>query len=139
MKQFFKNYRLVILVAGFTAAAIIIFEMVNLLVLYGYVKLDIYLCIVAGIFLLTGVFISRKFHKPAPTPQAPPAELLTAREKQVLQLIAEGRSNKEIAAIHFIEVSTVKTHVNNIYTKLAIKNRKEAAAKHLQMDVVGLK
>jgi len=42
-------------------------------------------------------------------------------------LINEGKSNKEIAALHFVEVSTVKTHINNLYNKLGVSNRKVAA------------
>jgi DNA-binding NarL/FixJ family response regulator len=45
-------------------------------------------------------------------------ELLTAREREVLQLIAEGNSNKEIAARLFLSVHTVETHRKNILEKL---------------------
>ena len=55
-----------------------------------------------------------------------PAEVLTAKELEILQMIAEGKSNKEIANLLFIEISTVKTHINKIYTKLNVKSRKEA-------------
>ena len=50
---------------------------------------------------------------------------LTARQKTVYQLILEGKSNKEIMAELFIEKSTLKSHINQIYKKLNIKNRKE--------------
>jgi len=52
---------------------------------------------------------------------------LSFREKEVLQKIGEGKSNKQIADDLFIEVSTVKTHINNIYKTLKISSRKEAA------------
>ena len=51
---------------------------------------------------------------------------LTAKEQEILELIAIGKSNKEIASSLFIELSTVKTHINKIYTKLKVSNRKEA-------------
>ncbi|HFA48144.1 MAG TPA: LuxR family transcriptional regulator [Bacteroidetes bacterium] len=51
---------------------------------------------------------------------------LSAKELEVFNLIAEGKSNKEIAQALFIETSTVKTHVNKIYQKLGIRSRKEA-------------
>jgi len=54
-------------------------------------------------------------------------ELLSARELEVLSKISEGKTNKEIADELFIEVSTVKTHINKIYKTLNIKSRKEAA------------
>ena len=53
-------------------------------------------------------------------------EPLTAREKEILGLIAVGRGNREIAASLGIEEKTVKNHINNIYSKLQIKSRYEA-------------
>jgi two-component system, NarL family, nitrate/nitrite response regulator NarL len=63
------------------------------------------------------------------TAPAPAAARLTARERQILALIDEGRSNKEIAARLCIEVSTVKNHVHNILEKLGVRRRAEAAAR----------
>lgn len=53
-------------------------------------------------------------------------EPLTAREKEILSLIAFGKGNHEIASALTIEEKTVKNHINNIYSKLQIKNRYEA-------------
>ena len=53
-------------------------------------------------------------------------EELTAREREVLHLMASGRSNQEIAATLFIEVGTVKNHVHNIFRKLDIQSREHA-------------
>lgn len=50
---------------------------------------------------------------------------LTERQKEVYELIVSGRSNKEIMADLFIEQSTLKSHINQIYKKLNIKTRKE--------------
>jgi DNA-binding CsgD family transcriptional regulator len=55
--------------------------------------------------------------------------LLSPREMEVLELINEGLSNKEIAERLFISLSTVKTHINNIYKILEVKNRREAIEK----------
>lgn len=54
---------------------------------------------------------------------------LTARERQVVALIDEGLSNKEIAARLSIELSTVKNHVHNVLEKLGANGRTEAAAR----------
>ena len=64
------------------------------------------------------------------TAHAPTAdeEWLTGRERQVLDLIDEGLSNKEIAQRLSIEVSTVKNHVHNLLDKLRVKHRWQAAA-----------
>jgi DNA-binding NarL/FixJ family response regulator len=57
-----------------------------------------------------------------------PTQRLTAREAEILELIAQGLSNKEIAARLFIEVTTVKNHVHNILEKLGVSRREEAVA-----------
>ncbi|KFN91138.1 two-component transcriptional regulator [Tetragenococcus muriaticus PMC-11-5] len=54
-------------------------------------------------------------------------EELTIREKEVLMLVAEGKSNQEIAEELFITLKTVKTHVSNILAKLEVEDRTQAA------------
>jgi len=53
---------------------------------------------------------------------------LSEREIEVLYLLAEGKSNKEIAGKLFLSESTVKTHISNIYKKLNLQSRTEAVA-----------
>lgn len=53
---------------------------------------------------------------------------LTPREREILDLIEQGMSNKEIARLLFIEVRTVKNHVHNLLEKLKVRRRGEAAA-----------
>jgi two-component system NarL family response regulator len=55
-------------------------------------------------------------------------EALSAREIEVLQRIAAGKSNKEIGAELFISEGTVKTHVKSIFRKLDVVSRTEAVA-----------
>ena len=63
---------------------------------------------------------------------------LTARELEVLRLIVEGKSNKEIAAKLFIAEGTVKIHINNILSKLGVSDRTQAATFALQRGIVHL-
>ena len=58
-----------------------------------------------------------------PTSEESPLDELTAREHEVLEMMALNRSNKEIAAELFITVSTVKTHINHILRKLGETTR----------------
>ncbi|MED4055735.1 response regulator transcription factor [Niallia taxi] len=51
---------------------------------------------------------------------------LTAREMEILLLMAEGKSNQEIADVLFIAIKTVKTHVSNILSKLQVQDRTQA-------------
>ena len=51
---------------------------------------------------------------------------LTAREMEILLLMAEGKSNQEIADVLFIAIKTVKTHVRNILSKLQVQDRTQA-------------
>jgi DNA-binding NarL/FixJ family response regulator len=63
-------------------------------------------------------------------------EVLTPREKEILKLLAQGKRNKEIAAELFISEKTVKNHLANIYAKLNVGDRVEAAFTALKMGLV---
>lgn len=57
-----------------------------------------------------------------------PENALTARELEVLQLVAQGRTNKEIGAALFLSEATVKSHLVHINTKLGVRSRTSAVA-----------
>jgi two-component system NarL family response regulator len=64
---------------------------------------------------------------------------LTTRELEVLQQIVAGKSNKEIGAHLNISEATVKSHINNILSKLGVSDRTQAATTALQRGIVHLK
>ena len=61
---------------------------------------------------------------------------LTAREREILKLIAEGRSNKDIAEKLVLSLHTVKNHVKNIIHKLAVDDRTQAAILQLKENLI---
>jgi len=61
---------------------------------------------------------------------------LTPRELQILQLAARGNAAPQIAGSLFISISTVKTHMDNIYRKLHVSDRAAAVATAMRLGVI---
>ncbi|MET9351228.1 response regulator transcription factor [Streptomyces termitum] len=70
-------------------------------------------------------------------PAGPADGTLSAREREILALVARGTSNREIAAELFISEATVKTHLTHIYGKLAVKDRAAAVAAGYDRGILG--
>ncbi|MEV4975108.1 response regulator transcription factor [Streptomyces scopuliridis] len=70
-------------------------------------------------------------------PAAAGKEPLSAREREVLELVAKGTSNREIAAELFISEATVKTHLTHLYAKLGVKDRAAAVAVGYDRGILG--
>ena len=73
--------------------------------------------------------------RPAPKPE-PLVEPLSKRELDVLRLIADGASNKEIARALGIADGTVKNHITNILGKLGVSDRKQAVHKARELEIL---
>ncbi|MFF9508938.1 response regulator [Streptomyces sp. NPDC014724] len=71
------------------------------------------------------------------TPAAPDNDALSAREREVLALVAKGTSNRAIAAELFISEATVKTHLTHIFAKLGAKDRAAAVAIGYDRGILG--
>ncbi|MFF0006898.1 response regulator [Streptomyces tibetensis] len=69
--------------------------------------------------------------------RAPGNEPLSAREREVLALVARGTSNREIARELFISEATVKTHLTHLYAKLGVNDRAAAVAAAYQRGILG--
>lgn len=117
--------------------------------------IDLYIGMIAVIFTVLGVWIASQSIKPKTetiivekevfTPQPKTFSLnemalkklaLTTREFEVLQLLAKGHSNSTIAEQLFVSISTVKTHVYNLFTKMNVKSRYHAITKAKELDLV---
>jgi DNA-binding NarL/FixJ family response regulator len=60
---------------------------------------------------------------------------LTAREQQILNLVAEGLTNRQISSTLSVSESTVENHMHHIFVKLGISNRAQAVARAFQMRI----
>lgn len=93
--------------------------------------------VAAGLVVLQPEALNSMMAKPAPQ-RLPPSyyEPLTHREIQVLEMIARGLGNKEIASKLEISGHTVKFHINSIFTKLNVSSRTEAVTTGLRLGLI---
>jgi DNA-binding NarL/FixJ family response regulator len=97
--------------------------------------------VAAGGSLLTPVAASavlRRVRGEAPAPATTAAPMLTARERSVLEQLARGLGNKQIAATLGISERTVKFHVSAVFAKLGAGNRTEAVTRAAQAGLITL-
>jgi DNA-binding CsgD family transcriptional regulator len=103
---------------------------------------EIYIFLIAVAFLALGLFVgARVMGAPRPAsfdgnPKARAALGISASEMTVLEEIAAGRSNKEIAARLKISPNTVKTHAARLFEKLGAKRRTDAVKKARELGIV---
>lgn len=115
-------------------------------------SMEIYVGLVATFFTVLGIWLGWKLlerggQKSNETPAAvlqdesmsladPQEAGLSIREFEVLELIAKGHSNKEIAEQLFISANTVKTHSSNLFSKLGVQRRTQAVQKAREMRIL---
>ena len=117
--------------------------------------IDIYIGLIAIVFMMLGVWVASQLIKPKTQTVFVEKEIiihqtkkfilnqtelkrlnLTKREYQILKLLVQGDSNAEIADQLFLSLSTIKTHVSNLYAKINVKNRFQAITKAKRMEIV---
>jgi DNA-binding CsgD family transcriptional regulator len=101
---------------------------------------DVYIFLIAALFLGLGIFVGTRV-RAAPAradgnPRAQASLGISPSELVVLQQIAAGRSNKEIALHLKISPNTVKTHVARLFDKLGAKRRTDAVNKARELGIV---
>lgn len=79
---------------------------------------------------------ARRLMREVRAPESP--EVLTPRETEVLRLLAQGKSNKEIGADLVIGIKTVKTHVSSVLSKLGVSSRTQAALHAVRIGLVSI-
>jgi two-component system, NarL family, response regulator LiaR len=113
------------------------------------IPLEMYIGIVAALFIAIGIWAGLRLTRPKIIQQiveSPGAFKLdetnlqqlgiSRREYEVLELLAAGHSNQEIADKLFISMSTVKTHVSNVLAKLEASRRTEAIARAKKLRII---
>lgn len=123
-------------------ALLLLFQFSKYAVISGDLKVELVVAAIAIGFFFVGVYINKKsLHKPASNLEGinhkKIKELdISNREYEVLQKIAEGLSNKEIADSLFLSESTIKTHVSNLLVKLDAKRRTHAVKKAKSFQIL---
>jgi DNA-binding CsgD family transcriptional regulator len=103
---------------------------------------EIYLALVALGFMGLGVWVgARLFRRAPPAPFQTNTRVretlgISERELQVLELLAAGRSNKEIASSLEVSPNTVKTHVAKLFEKLEVRRRTEAILRARELGMI---
>ena len=113
---------------------------------------EIYAGIIAVLFTALGIWLALKLNKPKVKTkiiekavsvndfsfnEAAMTDLgLSKRELDVLQLMAEGLSNQEIAERLFVSLNTIKTHTSNLFEKLDVKRRTQAVEKAKRLSLI---
>lgn len=115
---------------------------------------DIYMGLIAVFFTILGVWVATQLAKPKVQTVVVEKEIyiyqpddvainetelkklnLSNREYEVLQLLARGHSNAEIAENLFLSLSTVKTHVSSLFVKMDVKSRTQAIEKAKRLKI----
>lgn len=91
----------------------------------NHVSWEYLMYVVLALSLLGNVFLFLRLKKWQSKTAKDAKELLTPQELKVMELIVQDKSNKEIADTLFVSVSTIKTHINNIYKKLNVQSRED--------------
>ena len=116
---------------------------------------EIYIGFIAVIFTALGIWLALKLSKPKIETVVVEKEVyvnrnenfildkslvsqlqLSRRELEILGLLAQGHSNQEIAAKLFVSLSTVKTHIQNLFEKLEVKRRLQAVEKAKRLNLI---
>lgn len=155
MTFFLRKYRHILRYGLFMAVLVFILKWLQWKFLIVDNATDIYVGLIALFFTLLGIWIATQLAKPRQEKVIVEKEIfipqpedftinetvleklnLTKREYEILELLVKGHSNAEIAEILFLSLSTIKTHVSNLYDKLNVKRRAQAIARSKKLRIV---
>ena len=138
--------RRTIVVYGFSMAVLLgLLKLVEYKYFVRDIPLEFYIGVVAVMFTCLGIWAGLRLTRPKVIDRSAPFELdeaamrrlgISKREHEVLGLIADGMSNRDIADRLFVSTSTVKTHVSNVLAKLEASRRTEAVAQAKKLRII---
>ena len=150
-----RDFRHIILYGLILAILVFILKWLQWKFLIVDNAIDIYIGLVAVFFTVLGIWVATQLVKPKVQTVivekevfvAQPEEFtinetelkklnLSSREYEVLQLLAKGHSNTDIAESLFLSLSTIKTHVSNLYLKMDVKSRTQAIDKAKRLKII---
>lgn len=128
------------------ASLLIVLQWLQYTYLIRALSVEFYIGIVAMLFAGLGIWAGLKITRKKIVMVNPDFKLderqltrlgISARELEVLRLIAAGHSNQEIAEKLFISLNTVKTHTSNLFQKLDVTRRTQAIQKAKELSLIG--
>jgi DNA-binding CsgD family transcriptional regulator len=141
--------RLTLIYGSLTALLIVAIRYFEISFSTGQVSLKLYITMIGILFLGLGLLVGLRLWKKhgeqqivveyvekEPDMAVAANDLLSGREGDVLRLLALGHSNREIAEKLFISENTVKTHLNNIYSKLGVNRRTQAISRAKELRIL---
>ncbi len=154
-KNFFLKYKETIIYSISLAFLLLLLKWLELrFIIFDY-SFEIYVGLIAIIFTAFGIWLALKLTKPKIETIVVEKEVyvnrnesfvlnislvsqleLSKREMEILNLLAEGHSNQEIAAKLFVSLSTVKTHIQNLFEKLDVRRRTQAIEKAKRLNLI---
>lgn len=100
-------------------------------------QIELYGGIIGVLFLAFGIWLGTGAFRKKTNDKYDPFKLgLSKREVEVLELLAQGYSNQEVADKLFVSLNTTKTHISNIYSKLNVKRRTQAIQKARDLALI---
>jgi DNA-binding NarL/FixJ family response regulator len=103
---------------------------------------EVFITLIALVFLALGIWVgARLFHRAPLAPFEANTRVqetlgISERELQVLELLAAGRSNKEIASALAVSPNTIKTHIARLFEKLEVKRRTAAILRARELGMI---
>ena len=132
----------ILIYGALLAAGTFVLEWLQFRLLVRTHAMETYVALVAAVFLGLGVWLGAKLFRRAPVasfvPNTQAQETLgiSGRELEVLELLAAGRSNKEIAKRLEVSPNTVKAHVTKLFNKLDARRRTEAIQRARELGMI---